>query len=96
MKLLSTTAALLSLLVPVSAGSLAARAPAFFDYSQSPIKAEDGIPVNGNNPLTYCSDPSTNTLKIDRVDLTPNPPLPYVSDSPNRDIFDLISNAYTC
>ena len=96
MKLLSATAALLGVLAPVSAGSLAARAPAFFDYSQSPIKTEDAIPVNGNNPLTYCSDPSTNSLKIESVDLTPNPPLPYVSDSPNQDIFDLISNAYTC
>lgn len=85
MKLLSATAALFGFLAPVSAGSLTARAPAFFDYSQSPIKAEDAIPVNGNNPLVYCSDPSTNSLKIHSVDLTPNPPLPYVSDSPNRD-----------
>ena len=87
MKLLSATAALLGLLAPVSAGTLAARAPAFFDYSQSPIKTEDAIPVQGDNPLFYCSDPSNNSLKIDSVDLTPNPPLPYVPDTPNQGIF---------
>lgn len=76
MKLLSATAAaLLSLLAPVSAGSLAARAPAFFDIAQTPIKTE-GKSVEGNNPLAYCADPSSYSLEIKSVDLTPNPPLP--------------------
>lgn len=80
MKLLSAPAVLLGLLAPVSvsAGTLAARAPAFFDYSQTPIKALDNGSVNGDNPLVYCSDPATNNLKIESVDLTPNPPLAYV------------------
>jgi hypothetical protein len=77
MKLLSATAALFGLLAPVSAaGSLAARAPAFFDIAQTPIKTTAGGPVNGNNPLTYCADPSDYSLDIHTVDLTPNPPLP--------------------
>jgi len=85
MKLLSATAALFGLLAPVSAaGSLAVRAPAFFDIAQTPIRTTAGAPVNGNNPLTYCADPSTYSLDIHSVDLTPNPPLPYVIDSPKR------------
>lgn len=85
MKFLSATAALLGLVAPisVSAGSLAARAPAFFDYSQTPIQAEDNLPVNGDNPLVYCSDPSKNTLQIKSVELSPNPPKPYVSTNPD-------------
>lgn len=80
MKLLSAPVVLLGLLAPVSvsAGTLGARAPEFLDYSQTPIKALDNGPVNGDNPLVYCSDPATNSLKIDSVDLSPNPPLPYV------------------
>ncbi|OJJ82352.1 ML domain-containing protein [Aspergillus glaucus CBS 516.65] len=77
MKFLSATAALFGLLAPVSAaGSLQARAPAFFDISQTPIKTAGDIPVKGNNPLTYCADPSSYSLDIKSVDLTPNPPLP--------------------
>lgn len=81
MKLLSAPAvALFSLLAPVSvsAGTLAARAPSFYDFSQSPIMIEDKTPVEGSNPLVYCSDPSVNSLKIDSVNLTPNPPQAYV------------------
>jgi hypothetical protein len=37
------------------------------------------LPVNGDNPLTYCSEPSKNILQIDTVNISPNPPLPYVS-----------------
>lgn len=85
MKFLSATAALFGLLAPVSAaGSLQARAPAFFDISQTPIKTAGDIPVKGNNPLTYCADPSSYSLDIKSVDLTPNPPLPYVIDAPKR------------
>lgn len=80
MKLLSAPAVLLGLLAPVSvsAGTLAARAPAFLDFSQTPIKALNNGPVRGDNPLVYCSDPATNSLEIESVDLSPNPPLPYV------------------
>ena len=81
MKLLSVPAvALFSLLAPVSvsAGTLEARAPSFYDFSQSAIKLDDKTPVEGSNPLVYCSNPATNSLQIDSVDLTPNPPQAYV------------------
>ncbi|RJE27064.1 phosphatidylglycerol phosphatidylinositol transfer protein [Aspergillus sclerotialis] len=52
----------------------AAPSPSFFD-TQSPIKVEhSSLPVHGNNPLTYCNDPSNYILKIENVDLSPNPP----------------------
>ncbi|RHZ55070.1 ML domain-containing protein [Aspergillus thermomutatus] len=72
MKLLSTAATLLLCLAPLSAS---ARSISFFDSAQAPIKAEN-IPVEGNNPLEYCADPSGNILEIESVDLFPNPPLP--------------------
>ncbi|GAD93867.1 ML domain protein [Paecilomyces variotii No. 5] len=75
MKLLSTTAAVLLLAAPLSAS---ARSLDFFDFNQqSPISTADkAFPVAGDNPLTYCSDPSNNILQIDSVDLSPNPPQP--------------------
>lgn len=74
MKLASVAALLL--VAPLSAATLS---PSFFS-SQSPIKPDgNGPPVNGDNPLTYCTDPSNDILTIDSVDLNPNPPLPYVS-----------------
>ncbi|OJJ76427.1 hypothetical protein ASPBRDRAFT_408894 [Aspergillus brasiliensis CBS 101740] len=71
MKLLSTAATLLLCVAPFSA---TARSLDFFN-SQTPIKAENQA-VEGDNPLVYCNDPSNYILQIERVDLTPNPPLP--------------------
>lgn len=34
--------------------------------------------VPGDNPLHYCGDPAEDLLTIEKVDLSPNPPLPYV------------------
>jgi hypothetical protein len=48
--------------------------PASFWSSQDVIS--EAIPVKGNNPLEYCSDPSDNILDIKSVDLSPNPPKP--------------------
>jgi hypothetical protein len=48
--------------------------PASFWSSQDVIS--EAIPVKGNNPLEYCSDPSGNILDIKSVDLSPNPPKP--------------------
>jgi hypothetical protein len=74
MKLTSATT-LLVLLAPlqISAASL----PLF---GQAPLNSLDGqtFPVEGENPLEYCADPSNNILEIKSVDLTPNPPQPYV------------------
>lgn len=51
-------------------------------FGQSPIKSlEDTFPVAGENPLEYCADPENDILEIVSVNLTPNPPLPYVSST---------------
>jgi len=72
MKLFSTTATLLLLLAPLP---ISATPFGFLFDAQSPITAEDKpIPVDGENPLIYCADPSPNILEIQSVDLTPNPP----------------------
>jgi hypothetical protein len=69
----TTATALVALLAPlqISAASL----PLF---GQSPLNAFEGenFPVEGENPLEYCSDPSSNILEILSVDLSPNPPVP--------------------
>lgn len=73
MKLLSTAAAVLLSVAPFA---VTARSIDFFN-SQSPIST-NGIPVKGDNPLEYCANPSGDVLEIKKVDLSPNPPLPYV------------------
>ena len=35
-------------------------------------------PVQGDNPLEFCHEPSNYILTLDHVDLTPNPPVPCV------------------
>lgn len=35
---------------------------------------DDVLDVPGDNPLHYCEDPKNDILKIDKVDLDPNPP----------------------
>ncbi|KAM5432415.1 Phosphatidylglycerol/phosphatidylinositol transfer protein [Microsporum ferrugineum] len=59
--------------------SLALSAPSlsFPDtFLQVPFDTEPGLSVPGDNPLTYCADPTADILTIERVDLTPNPPIP--------------------
>jgi hypothetical protein len=34
--------------------------------------------VPGDNPLYFCADPADYILQIEKVDLDPNPPKPYV------------------
>ena len=75
MKFLSTAACLVCL-APIAA---TARSIDFF--SQAPIHT-DAEPVKGDNPLEYCNDPKTDILQIKSVDLSPNPPLPYVLIGP--------------
>ena len=78
MKFLSA-AALLVCAAPLSA---TAQSLPFFGSSQSPIQTKEIKYVEGNNPLQYCQeDTSGDILQIESVDLTPNPPLPYVSTS---------------
>ncbi|KAJ6064347.1 hypothetical protein N7499_013027 [Penicillium canescens] len=67
----------------LSAGLLALTAPlasaaafSLFDPSQVSLKTDDSkFPVEGDNPLNYCADPTSYRLEIESVDLTPNPPL---------------------
>lgn len=40
---------------------------------------DDALKVPGDNPLFHCAAPTDNDiLQIESVDLSPNPPLPYV------------------
>jgi hypothetical protein len=43
---------------------------------QVTVKEEYKVP--GDNPLYFCNDPADYILTIDKVDLDPNPPKPYV------------------
>ena len=36
---------------------------------------EDSVEVPGENPLFFCSNPPTDILEIDSIDLSPNPPI---------------------
>lgn len=46
-------------------------------WGQSPLGApETGSPVPGDNPLKYCGSTDDNIVKIERVDISPNPPTP--------------------
>lgn len=73
MKVLSSTAAILALLVP-----LPTAARSIFDSSQTPLQSTDVFPVKGDNPLLHCANPADDILQIDSVDLIPNPPVAYV------------------
>ncbi|DAA74854.1 TPA_exp: Phosphatidylglycerol/phosphatidylinositol transfer protein [Trichophyton benhamiae CBS 112371] len=69
----SSTALIALLLSPLA---LAAPPSLFRDTSQIPLDTDGDLKVPGDNPLMYCADPSENLLQIERVDLSPNPPLP--------------------
>jgi hypothetical protein len=47
---------------------------------QVTVKEEYKVP--GDNPLYFCSDPADYIVTIDKVDLDPNPPKPYVCRLP--------------
>lgn len=42
------------------------------------IKIQEDYKVPGDNPLYFCADPKDDILEIEKVDLSPNPPEPYV------------------
>lgn len=77
MKLSIITSAL-SMAASVAAGS-------FFQQQSLGIEFDIGASgiekVPGENPLYYCGDTSRDIASIETVDLSPNPPLPYVSPS---------------
>lgn len=72
MKLSSSAAALLLAPLAVTA------TPASFFGSGQDVIAQD-FPVDGDNPLEFCTEPSSNLLDIKSVDLAPNPPKPLVA-----------------
>jgi hypothetical protein len=48
-------------------------------FQQTPLTTlEEEFPVDGDNPLGYCTDPKDDILEITSVNLSPNPPEPYV------------------
>lgn len=69
----SSTALVALLLSPLA---LAAPPLPFHDTSQIPLDTDGDLKVPGVNPLMYCADPAENLLTIEKVDLSPNPPLP--------------------
>jgi hypothetical protein len=62
--------------VLVAAASVATTVSASWVPGQISIKEEYKVP--GDNPLYFCDDPKDNILEIENVDLSPNPPQPYV------------------
>ncbi|KAH8729129.1 ML domain-containing protein [Phaeosphaeriaceae sp. PMI808] len=48
--------------------------PSWMGGDQVVIKEEYKVP--GDNPLYFCGDPADDILKIEKVDLDPNPPKP--------------------
>ena len=66
-------ATLISLLLSSLA---AANSLSFFGSDQHVL--DDELDVPGDNPLEFCQKDNKYTLTINKVDLTPNPPSPYV------------------
>ena len=54
----------------------------FFSFASASLFAgqtvldEPSYAVPGKNPLHFCADPKNDILKVEDVDLAPNPPLP--------------------
>lgn len=47
-------------------------------WTGNQITIQEEYKVPGDNPLYFCGDPADDLLKIEKVDLDPNPPKPYV------------------
>lgn len=43
------------------------------------ITASSGSKVPGESPLEYCEDTHNHILELEKINLIPNPPIPYVS-----------------
>lgn len=62
------------LLAAISVASVSAEP----SWMPSQVKIQEEYKVPGDNPLYFCADPADDILKIEKVDLSPNPPEPYV------------------
>ena len=51
----------------------------FFGGGQKVL--DEALAVPGENPLEFCEEANDYTLEIEKVDLSPNPPKPYVTSS---------------
>lgn len=64
---------LTSLLLPVVLTITVSARSSWLNGNQVSVK-ENSVEVPGENPLLFCSNPPTDILEIDSVDLSPNPP----------------------
>lgn len=82
MQFRSALLAFLVLLTPSPLSSSSLLAGAFdggdHDQQQPIVDNTAGLKVPGDNPLRFCSSPVDNVMQIDYVDISPNPPKPYV------------------
>ncbi|KAJ4291695.1 Phosphatidylglycerol/phosphatidylinositol transfer protein [Kalmusia sp. IMI 367209] len=62
------------LLAATSVASVSAGGSSWLTGNQAVINEDFKVP--GDNPLYFCADPKEYILKIENVDLSPNPPLP--------------------
>lgn len=67
------------LLAAIGAASVSA-SPSWIPGGGQVVINED-LKVPGDNPLYFCSDPKDDIVQIKKVDLSPNPPVPYVNPS---------------
>ena len=65
-----------AILFATSAASVSAGSLFSTGGDQAVINEEFKVP--GDNPLYFCADPKDYSLEIEKVDLSPNPPVPYV------------------
>lgn len=63
-----------SVLVTAFCAVFAAASPAAWVPGQVALQQDYKVP--GDNPLHFCGDPAEDILKIEKVDLSPNPPQP--------------------
>jgi hypothetical protein len=73
-------------LAALSAVSVSAT-PSWMGGDQVTIKEEYKVP--GDNPLYFCGDPADDILKIEKADIDPNPPKPYVNSHTSLRLSDL-------
>lgn len=66
------------LLAGLGAASVSAVPSMGASWVPNQVTVKEEFKVPGDNPLYFCADPVDYILQIDKVDLDPNPPKPYV------------------
>ena len=67
----------LTVLLAAFAAVSVSASPSWLPGNNQVVVNED-FKVPGDNPLYFCADPKDYIAKITKVDLSPNPPVPYV------------------